>query len=74
MRLEAKNVELGSLLEEAARSDRLVAEEKLHDGKDAEAPAHLARGGPLRAEILRGQDRPALAGITGRCPSTGLVR
>jgi hypothetical protein len=30
-------------LEEAARSDRLVAEEKLQDGKDAEALAHLAR-------------------------------
>src|SRR5271165_151091 len=41
--LEAKNRELGSLLEEAARSDRLVAQEKLQGGKDAEALAYLAR-------------------------------
>ena len=34
-----------SLLEEAARSDRLVAEENLLDGKDAEALAHLDRAG-----------------------------
>ena len=41
--LEAKNRELGSLLEEAARSDRLVVQEKLQGGKDAEALAYLAR-------------------------------
>src|SRR5208283_1751889 len=41
--LEAKNHELASLLEEAARSDRLVAEEKFQRGEDAEALAYLAR-------------------------------
>jgi WD domain, G-beta repeat len=40
---EAKNRELESLLDEAARSDRLVAEEKLQGGKDAEALAYLGR-------------------------------
>ena len=40
---EAKNRELEYLLEEAARSDRLVAEEKLGRGKDGEALAYLAR-------------------------------
>jgi len=40
---EAKNRELGSLLEEAAQSDRLVAEEKLQGGKDSDALAYLAR-------------------------------
>jgi hypothetical protein len=41
--LEVKNRELSSMLEEAARSDRLVAGEKLQGGEDAEALAHLAR-------------------------------
>ena len=41
--LEAKNRELGFLLEDAARSDRLVAQEKLLGGKDADALAYLAR-------------------------------
>jgi hypothetical protein len=34
---------LGSLLDEAARSDRLVAEEKLGQGEDGAALAYLAR-------------------------------
>src|SRR5258708_11267981 len=41
--LEAKNRELSSMVEEAARSDRLVAEEDLQGGKDADALAYLAR-------------------------------
>ena len=41
--LEAKNRELGSLLEEAARSDWLVAEEKLRQGEVGEALSYLAR-------------------------------
>jgi hypothetical protein len=36
------------LLEEAARSDRLVAEEKLPGGKDADALAYLARRAATR--------------------------
>jgi hypothetical protein len=35
--LEAKNRELGSLLQEAARSDRLVAEAKLQAGEDGKS-------------------------------------
>jgi hypothetical protein len=42
---DEQNHKLGLLLEEAARSDRLVAEEKLQDGKDADALAYLARAG-----------------------------
>ncbi|MCX6878942.1 MAG: protein kinase [Verrucomicrobia bacterium] len=38
-----KNVEYLTMLEEAARSDRLVAEEKLGAGQEREAFAHLAR-------------------------------
>ena len=34
-----------AMLEEAARSDRLVAEEMLQGGKDADALAYLARAG-----------------------------
>jgi hypothetical protein len=55
-KLEAKNRELESLLEEAARSDRLVAKEKLQAGDYAEALAYLARANrylpksPLPAE------------------------
>jgi hypothetical protein len=41
--LERKNREIGSLVEEAARSDRLLAEEKLQSGRDAEALAYLDR-------------------------------
>jgi hypothetical protein len=43
--LEARNRELASasILEETARSDRLVAEEHFQRGEDAEALAHLAR-------------------------------
>ena len=40
---DEQNRKLGSLLEEAARSDRLVAEEKLQGGKGADALAYLAR-------------------------------
>lgn len=40
---EERNRELESLLEEAARSDRLVAEGKLRQKEDGEALAHLAR-------------------------------
>jgi hypothetical protein len=40
---EAKNRELGSLLEEAAWSDRLVAKERLVRGEDNEALAYLVR-------------------------------
>ena len=43
--LEAKNRELVSFLEEAARSDRLVAQERLQRGEDGEALAYLARAG-----------------------------
>jgi WD40 repeat protein/class 3 adenylate cyclase/tRNA A-37 threonylcarbamoyl transferase component Bud32 len=41
--LEARNRELGSLLEEAARSDWLVAEEKLRREEVGEALSYLAR-------------------------------
>jgi WD40 repeat protein len=41
--LNAKNRELSSMLEEASRSDRLVAEERLGLGEDGEALAYLAR-------------------------------
>jgi WD40 repeat protein len=40
---EARNRELAAMLEEAARSDRLVAEEKLGLGENGEALAYLAR-------------------------------
>lgn len=42
-KLETKNRELGSLLQVAARSDRLVAQEKLAAGEAPAALAHLAR-------------------------------
>jgi hypothetical protein len=41
--LEAKNRELGSLLEEEARSDRLVAEEHFNRGETGNGLAYLAR-------------------------------
>ena len=41
--VESKNTEYRSMLAEAARSDRLVAEEKLQAGHEREAFAHLAR-------------------------------
>ncbi len=43
--LDRKNTEQRALLVEAARSDRLVAEEKLRAGREREAFAHLARAG-----------------------------
>jgi hypothetical protein len=43
--LEVKNRELETLLQEAARSDLLVAQERLQRGEDGEALAHLARAG-----------------------------
>jgi WD domain, G-beta repeat len=42
-KFEARNRELGSLLEELERSDRFIAEEKLQRGEDADALAYLAR-------------------------------
>ena len=41
--VDRKNTEQRAMLAEAARSDRLVAEEKLRAGKEREAFAHLAR-------------------------------
>jgi serine/threonine protein kinase len=41
--LERKNAEFRAMLAEAARSDRLVAEEKLRAGQEQAAFAHLAR-------------------------------
>jgi hypothetical protein len=43
LELEAKDREIRSLIEESARSDRLVAEEKLGRGEDGEALAYLSR-------------------------------
>ena len=41
--VDRKNTEHRAMLAEAARSDRLVAEEKLRAGHEREAFAHLAR-------------------------------
>src|SRR5271165_6015458 len=59
--LEAKNRELGALLEEAARSDRLVAEEKFQGGNDADALAYLARASRYEPK----SSLPAEAAIPG---------
>jgi len=57
---EAESAAL-SLLEEAARSDRLVAEEKLGRGEDGEALAYLARA----SRYVPKSSLPAEAAIPG---------
>jgi hypothetical protein len=50
--LKAKDLEISSLLEEAARSARLVAQGKFQRGENAEALAYMGRANP------RSQQRP----------------
>ena len=56
-----KNNEYREMLVEAARSDRLVAEEKLRAGQEREALAHLARAGEYDPTSALAAEKAAVA-------------
>ena len=66
--VERKNTEYRAMLVEAARSDRLVAEEKLHAGREQEAFAHLARAGEYDPTSTLAAEKAAAALNTWQHP------